>query len=178
MATTRIKNIASTNTNPQDGQYLAIDGASATSKINYTDLKKGIIGNTPMGTSAATVTGAIAELNEEQSASVTFTLSGVSSTKTIYKYGHIGLINCSLGNDTAFSSATGSNTLGTLPVGFRPPSTIQCAAIGRTSGTWASATFYILHLEIGTEGTVMLRGNQTNIRACKYITISTAYVIA
>lgn len=178
MANIRIKNLTGTNTNPQDGQYLAIDGASATSKINYTDLKKGIIGNTPMGTSAATVTGAIAELNEEQSASVTFTLSGVSSTRTVYKYGHVGLINCSLGNDTAFSSATGSNTLGTLPVGFRPPSTIQCAAIGRTSGTWATATFYILHLEIGTEGTVILRGNQTNIRACKYITISTAYVIA
>ena len=53
---------------------------------------------------------------------------------------------------------------------------MQCGSF--KTNNQASATFYILHLEIGTEGTVIIRGNQTNIRACKYITISTAYVIA
>lgn len=41
MATTRIKNISSTNTNPQSGQYMVIDG-SATQKIDYSTLKSSI----------------------------------------------------------------------------------------------------------------------------------------
>lgn len=42
MATVRIYNISTENTSPQDGQYLAIDGASALAKINYTTLKEDI----------------------------------------------------------------------------------------------------------------------------------------
>ena len=61
MATVRIYNLTSENTSPQAGQYLAIDGSSTTQKINYSNLKKGIIGDTSMNTTATTVTGAIAE---------------------------------------------------------------------------------------------------------------------
>lgn len=61
MATVRIYNLASENTNPQTGQYLAIDGSSTTQKINFSNLKKGVIGDTSMNTTATTVTGAIAE---------------------------------------------------------------------------------------------------------------------
>ena len=61
MATVRIYNLTSENTSPQAGQYLAIDGSSTLQKINYSNLKKGIIGDSSMNTSATTVTGAIAE---------------------------------------------------------------------------------------------------------------------
>ena len=61
MATVRIYNLASENTNPQTGQYLAIDGSTTTQKINFSNLKKGVIGDSSMNTTATTVTGAIAE---------------------------------------------------------------------------------------------------------------------
>lgn len=58
----RIKDIASENTDPQAGQYLAIDSSAALQKINYTKLKEGVIGNTALPTDAQTVTGGIAEI--------------------------------------------------------------------------------------------------------------------
>ena len=65
MATVRIYNLSSENTSPQAGQYFAIDTSSALQKINYSTLKKGIIGDTAMNTAATTVTGAIAEHTAE-----------------------------------------------------------------------------------------------------------------
>lgn len=72
MATTRIKNIASTNTNPQSGQYLAIDGV-ATQKIDYSTLKSSItsdIGTVVSGTPSSNVSIASATSTEVTSISL------------------------------------------------------------------------------------------------------------
>ena len=76
MATVRIYNLTSENTSPQAGQYLAIDGSSTTQKINYSNLKKGIIGDSAMNTTATTVTGAIAE-HTSDIASIEYDISDI-----------------------------------------------------------------------------------------------------
>lgn len=56
MATLRIYNISTENTSPQDGQYLAIDGASALAKINYSTLKEDVTSDLNTSVSALTET--------------------------------------------------------------------------------------------------------------------------
>ena len=80
------------------------------------------------------------------------------------------VFNFELGNGTAFSSATVPEIIATLPSGYRPDTYINVPITGRTDGTWATATYYPFTLLIfATDGSIKINGNQSNLRACKYL---------
>lgn len=99
------------------------------------------------------------------------------ATATARRRGNTVNIVCTGGAGSAFSNFTSGVQIGTLPAGFRPSTSMVFAGFARTSGAWASATYYPIILGVGTNGAVDLRGNQTNIRTCTYLEVDACYAV-
>ena len=105
----------------------------------------------------------------ESTASVSLSFGGGTATITVRKKGNVVYFNPSIGNSSKFASASSGDSLGTLPSGYRPSAELYMPIAMRTSGTWASATYYPCYLRIQTSGAMSIYGNTTNIRACTNI---------
>ena len=179
MADYTLKNISELPSGSAAGSNFLVqdDGTNMTKvPINDAVAAAAVIGSTALPTTAQTLTGAIAEHEEDistltsnTSTTVTLTLSGVSAPTTIRKRGRIVEFLVVLGDGTAFSSATGTEQIGTLPTGYRPPMLGYYPATVRTDGAWASATYYPVLLMIDTDGSIKMRGNVNNLQSCKYL---------
>jgi len=101
--------------------------------------------------------------------SVSLSLSGISSNVGISARNGIASMMVSLGNGTAFSNATGNDSLGTIPTKFRPRKLYNFCIFGRDNGTWASANYIPLNFQMDTDGSIILRANASQIQSCKYI---------
>ena len=98
-------------------------------------------------------------------------------TFTVIIVGHIGILKISIGDGSAFSTATGSDTIGTLPAMCRPSSVRYGAGLARDNGVWASANYTPVMVLINANGNVDIRGNATAIKTCKYITAEVQWPI-
>lgn len=107
---------------------------------------------------------------EDESTTVDVSFAGASQTSiTAYKCGKIVSFSLSFSNASKFTTATGSDVIGTLPENFRPRHEEVIPMNIRTSGTWTSATYYSCVLNISTNGAMTLRGKATEIQACQYL---------
>lgn len=136
------------------------------------------IGSTTMGTTATTITGAIAEhesdistLNGNSAASLTLSYAGVTQSVSAYKRGMIVEIpvNITVSGST-FSTATGYDLICTIPSGYRPALTVDCPVFARGVGSWATATYYPANIRIGSNGEMYVLGNATNLQNCSALT--------
>lgn len=118
------------------------------------------------------------ELNTNTTTTFTASLSSVSSTITIKKLHKTVVFNFELGNGTAFSSAIGINEVATVPSGYRPDTYINVPLVGRTDGSWATATYYQFIMVVKNDGTININGNQSNLRACKYLMGYASYPVS
>ena len=107
----------------------------------------------------------------ESTASVAVSFAGASQTSwTVRRRGNVVFMDCSFSNTSKFSSATGHDSIGTLPSGYRPSITMFFLLSIRNNGEWASATYYPpVILEITSAGAMTIRGNATNIKAAQYL---------
>ena len=113
----------------------------------------------------------------ESTSSVSLSFGGGTATMTARKKGNVVYFNPSIGNTSKFASASSGDSLGTLPSGYRPSVELYIPIAMRTSGTWASATYYPCYLRIQTNGTMSIYGNTTNIRACTNIAGSVCFPV-
>ncbi len=130
---------------------------------DYTTAEKNKLASLPSGDSSTTFTA---------------TLSSISGAQAVFKRGDWGVIQLALGNNTAFSNATGYDTVGTIPTGYRPKYNLVIPITGRNNSTWASATFYNISMRIETGGSVIIIGKAADIKACRYLNGTIVYPLA
>lgn len=107
---------------------------------------------------------------EDKSATVNVSFAGASQTSiTARKCGKIVSFPINFSNSSKFTTATGSDVIGTLPENFRPRHEEIIPLNIRSSGTWSSATYYSCVLDIATNGSMTLRGKATEIQACQHL---------
>ena len=117
---------------------------------------------------------AIMENTEVHSVAVTY--SGISTTCYVYRNDRTCELKIEVGNGTAFSSATGNDTIGTLPSDCIPRHVVVMPATIRTDGNWTSATYYHATLVINTDGTIQIRGTASQLKQCKYFIGEATYI--
>lgn len=159
MATVRIYNLSSENTDPQTGQYFAIDGASALQKINYSNLKKGIVGDTAMNTTATTVTGAIAE----HSAQIYHQADQITALNAAVLTGAFKLVsyetNYSIGAGL-YTGISGQDLNVSTPSGYTPIAITRIATgnnfvVVRSYNAAATGASYVVNLFNGSSSTAL-----------------------
>ena len=101
----------------------------------------------------------------------------IKATLTYQRKGNVITGSITAGTGSAFSSFTSGVSLGTLASGFIPSYTQYFYISARTSGAWASATYYDAVLCINSNGDVQIYGNQTNIRTCTYMHGGFSYAV-
>lgn len=120
------------------------------------------------------------ELPAYSDETMSVTLGTVTETYTIKKYGRVATLSMNIGSTsgTPFSGISDNPTLGTIPNGFRPSGSAQVFSTGqaRTSGAWASATYYPVVVGVQTDGTLKIYGNTNNIKTCQFVTFSITYI--
>lgn len=112
-----------------------------------------------------------------KSTQITLTASGVSATSTLYKCGKVVMLSIQLGNGTALSSLTGVDTIGTLPVGYRPPAQRIFPISARNVGGWATATYYNAIISIDQTGVISLRGKASDLKQAQYLMGTVTYIV-
>lgn len=108
----------------------------------------------------------------------TVTYSGISGTLYFVKIGTTCYLSLSLGNGTAFSSATGNDTILSGLVTFKPIVEVPAQISARDNGVWASANYYPCTMNISTDGTISIRGKSTELKTCKYLAGYAVYQVA
>ena len=112
---------------------------------------------------------------KESSTTVSLSLSGMSTTKTIYKWGKVCEFLFQIGG-SSFSSATGFDLVGTIPDGYRPKRNYTQVVSGRSTGAWASATQYHAFVTIETNGKIYLMGKASDVQSCLYFEGTLSYL--
>lgn len=112
---------------------------------------------------------------KESSTTVSLSLLGNSSTKTIYKWGKVCEFLFQMGG-SSFSGATGYDQVGTIPDGYRPKQLTTLPVSGRSTGAWASATQYHATVAIDTNGKIYLMGKASDIQSCLYFEGTLSYL--
>lgn len=95
-----------------------------------------------------------------------FTFGGRACTYNVYKWGRFCTLALDMGNGTAFN--TGNAVAFTLASKYRPIATVFGNGLGRTSGAWASATYYPFNISINSSGAVQIASNENNFKSCTY----------
>lgn len=108
---------------------------------------------------------------------IPITVSGISANHTVYKTYHTASLSFLFGNGTAFSSLTGNDIIGTLPEGYRPKGGRYFPAVAKDAGAWGTAKYYDAVVTIDQNGTILLRGNSTNLKTCKYLIVSLVWML-
>lgn len=109
------------------------------------------------------------------STTISLSYSGVTGSVTFRKFGRVVMYAVVFGDGNTFSDATGTDNIGTVPTGYRPPGDVYMNASARTIGAWASATFYHCVLQIAADGTMTVRGNSANLKSCRYLVLQGNY---
>ena len=121
----------------------------------------------------ATIIGTHAVLD---SGTISLAIGTIAGTARISVINGTAVMRWSVGTGSNLTSFTSGNSIGTIPEGFRPAVTdVHDIGLARTTGVWSSATYYILDISVESDGDIILRGNQTNIRSCQYLTGTIVY---
>lgn len=152
---------------------ITLDGVNVESAVKTKDYIHNI---SLLTTEYNNVNGSLNEIRYIESDTVSYTFAGITGTLNIKKYGRTRQISGSIGNGTAFSSATGSDTICTLPDGHKPVMTTYATALARSSGGWAGATYTPVGILINTNGTISINGNASALQGCQYITFNAVYM--
>lgn len=107
-------------------------------------------------------------------ANTTMDISYAGLTGTIQLYRRHKTVTgfLDIGGNPTTSSISGTDNIGTVPAGWRPPATAISMGTGRTNGQWAQADYYPITISVTSSGVMNLRGNVTNMRNCRYWTAS------
>ena len=173
----------STDTNPWSGSVGLFLKYDTTPYLKYENQYVGRFTATPTTGRILTSDGTTGGMTSssysftESTASVSLSFGGGTATITVRKKGNVVYFNASIGNTSKFASASSGDSLGTLPTGYRPSAELYMPIAMRTSGTWASATYYPCYLRIQTSGAMSIYGNTTNIRACTNIAGSVSFPV-
>lgn len=103
------------------------------------------------------------------SEAITITIGTTSATNTAQRVSGVVTLPIVLTNSSGFTGFTSGTTVATLPVGYRPTTARYGTIIARDNGVWASANYAHIVVNVNSDGTVKLYGNETSIRAMKYI---------
>lgn len=109
--------------------------------------------------------------------SVTLTIGTTSNSMTVQKFGKVVVLPIVMTNTNGFSDFTSGAAIGTLPEGYRPSSSRYGIIACRDTGMWASANYANIVVAIEPDGSIKLYGNETEIKASKYITGSVAMIV-
>lgn len=96
---------------------------------------------------------------------------------TVIIAGRICMLKIAIGDGSAFSTATGADTIGIIPAACRPSSVRYGVGLARDNGVWSSANYTPVMILINANGNVDIRGNETAIKSCKYITAEVQWPI-
>jgi len=133
------------------------DGLDSTSTTDALSAKQGKVLNGKITTEYATP--------------ISITLGTATATLTPLRTGGLVSFNFSIGASTGspFSDVTFPAEIGTLPEGYRPAYEKVIPIAARTAAVWADATYYQCAVAIAANGKISIRGNQSNLRTCRYV---------
>lgn len=115
----------------------------------------------------------------EQSTTIDLSLSGQTFTgRSLKRVGRMVSLFLDCNGSTAFSSAASGDTIGTLPEGYRPAEAVYIPVMGRNSGTWGTATYYMFYAVIDPDGNIKIFGKTTDLQACRYIRTTVTFLAA
>lgn len=104
-------------------------------------------------------------------------IEGVAAKMKIQKYGRICIATIAFNTASASTQLSSGLEIYTITdAAFMPASGLTASCCGRTSGGWSSASYYHIPIVISTDGTVVLRGKESEVSACTYVTGSMAYI--
>ena len=126
------------------GDYVVVNGILR--KVKTAIVSGGAISDS--NSTATTVTGELATIGDS-----VFPVSGENGQVSYFKAAGIVVVSCTYIRVT-IESAWGSATIGTLPTGFRPSTTV----VAPISSDWASG-----HMVIEDDGTVKINANNQAI---------------
>lgn len=110
-------------------------------------------------------------------ATISLNFAGATASAKFYRRGNVVTGHIVLSNTSKFLSATGADTIGTLPSGFRPIDVIYSPLSIRSIGTWATASYYHCYCCIGTNGELKIYGNASEIQNCQYLNGTITFVV-
>lgn len=102
---------------------------------------------------------------------VSTTYGGVTTASgcELRKIGNVVQCELQFGDGTTFSNLTGTDTICTIPNGFRPLVNTFATVSARDNGSWASANYATAVVRIGTNGAVTLRQNTSIMGTMKFV---------
>ena len=114
----------------------------------------------------------------QTTASVDTSYGGITSTNgcTVTKVGNVVQIEIVHGNGTNFSGLTGTDSICTIPSGYRPPHAIVATMLARDNGAWGAANYVPIAVRVAYDGSVAVRQNTTVMSGMKYITGSFTWI--
>ena len=134
------------------------------------------------GIGDGTVTGAISELgsqNDIKSVSIPINVGTTfTGTATLIKRNNIVTCKIVVENSSTYDISVG-NIIFTIPEEFLPIDNFSFPALARDNGAWASANYYNFLISIYSDtGNAVIRGNETNLKKCRYMQTAFTYVAA
>ena len=108
----------------------------------------------------------------QTTASVDTSYGGITTTGgcSLTKVGKVVQLELSHGDGTVFSGVTGTDTIATIPSGYRPQENVYAAAAARDNGSWANAGYVQVLIRVSSDGAVKMLQNATVMSTMKYIT--------
>lgn len=108
---------------------------------------------------------------------ITLTIAGNSYTAKNGISGSNGYLNIEVGGGNWTSLNNGDN-IGSLDPEVYPRYPVNIPAIARNVGAQSSATFYPCNISLGTDGSIHIYGNESDLRNCKYLQCYAMYPIS